>query len=50
MLNKKIYPLIWDRDPIEDDTLGYCLEYFDVLLEFMGKASRKNLGMVITVD
>jgi len=50
MINKKIYPSIWERDPLEDDTLGYCLEYFEVLKQFVADSSRNNLGFVVTIE
>ena len=28
MMKADIYPAIWDRDPAEDDTLGYLCDYF----------------------
>lgn len=28
MVKKEIYPEIWDRDPKDDDTLGYLIEYY----------------------
>lgn len=50
MINNKIYPSIWDRDPLEDDTLGYCLEYFEVLKQFIADSSRNNHGFVVTIE
>lgn len=47
MMKLKIYPEIWDRDAQEDDTFGYCAEYFAVLKAFVGSAAEKNLGLVL---
>ena len=49
MMAKQIYPTIWDRAPAEDDTLGYCLQYFDVLKDFVRKAVGSNLGLVVRI-
>jgi hypothetical protein len=46
----EIYPDIWDRDPAEDDTLQYCLEYFETLRTFVGIAASKNQGLLIYVS
>jgi hypothetical protein len=50
MMKKDIYPLIWDRDPKDDDTLGYLLEYFTELKKFVSQAAEKNLGLVVTIQ
>ena len=42
-----IYPSIWDRDPNQDDTLGYCLEFYEELKRFLKTASENNLGVVL---
>ncbi len=47
MMKLDIYPTIWDRDAQEDDTLAYCLEYFDVLKDFIADAARHELGLVV---
>jgi len=47
MTNLEIYPEIWQRDPEEDDTFGYCEEYFGVLKAFVEQAADRNLGLVI---
>jgi len=43
----EIYPDIWDRDPAEDDTLNYCLEYFETLRNFVDMTASKQQGLVI---
>lgn len=47
MMQLEIYPEIWDRDPADDDTLGYCLEYFEILKDFVAAAAQHQLGMVV---
>jgi hypothetical protein len=44
-----IYPEIWGHDPKDDDSLGYCLENFAILKEFVAQAERENLGIVLTL-
>ena len=46
MMELEIYPEIWDRDPAEDDTFGYCAEYFGTLKEFVAGAAQRRLGLV----
>jgi Domain of unknown function (DUF1877) len=43
----EIYPDIWDRDPAEDDTLEYCLEYFKTLRNFVDMAASKQQALLI---
>lgn len=47
MTKLDIYPEIWDRDPEEDDTFGYCAEYFSSLKTFVADAADRKLGLVI---
>jgi len=47
MMHESIYPTIWDRDPTEDDTLGYVMEYFDILRQFVRRTANDGLGMVV---
>jgi len=46
----EIYPDIWDRDPSEDDTLEYCLEYFKTLRDFVDVVASRNQGLLIYVS
>jgi hypothetical protein len=50
MMKKDIYPTIWDRDPKDDDPLGYLLEYFAALKKFVSDAADKDLGIVVTLQ
>ena len=47
MMKQEIYPGIWDRDPSDDDTLGYCLDNFESLKRFLAEAVRLRRGMLI---
>jgi len=47
MMKKGIYPEIWDRDPEQDDTLGYLMEYVGTLRSFLAQASRDGRGIVV---
>lgn len=47
MMRIKIYPEIWDRDPEEDDTFGYCAEYFAAMKAGVADAAAGSLGLVV---
>lgn len=47
MTAKGVYPSIWDRDPAEDDTLGYVMVYFDTLCEFLAERVEAGEGVLI---
>ena len=49
MTQLDIYPGIWDRDPADDDSLGYCLEYFSALRAFVMRAAERGVGLVISL-
>lgn len=49
MKQLNIYPEIWDRDPEDDDTLGYLLEYFETLKKFMKDAVERGFGLIVTL-
>lgn len=42
-----IYPSIWDRDPADDDTLGYLLEYFEILRRYLQQAVEERQGLIV---
>lgn len=44
-----IYPSIWDRDPKDDDTLGYVVNYYNELRTFLKKAKEDGCGLVVSV-
>lgn len=50
MTTLDVYPTIWDRDPEEDDTFGYCAEYFQVLQAFIADAAEKKLGLIVHIS
>jgi hypothetical protein len=47
MIKKEIYPEIWDRDPKDDDTLGYLVEYYRILRGFLHQAVDGEVGVVV---
>jgi hypothetical protein len=49
MMKLEIYPEIWDRDPEEDDALGYLMEYLSELRAAVNTASAQGLGLLITI-
>ena len=50
MMAQQIYPEIWDRDPREDDTLGYLAEYFDMLKSFVWNSAETQKGLLVWLD
>jgi hypothetical protein len=50
MIELDIYPTIWDRDPQEDDALGYLEEYYDPMRDFVAAASKENQGLIIYLN
>ncbi|MEP6849117.1 MAG: YfbM family protein [Acidobacteriota bacterium] len=50
MTKLQIYPDIWDRDSDEDDTFGYCAEYFQILRNFVTRVAERNLGVVVYIS
>jgi hypothetical protein len=50
MMKLQIYPEIWDRASEEDDTFGYCAEYFDELQAFVTRTADQGLGLVIYIS
>ena len=49
MKSLEIYPDIWDRDPEDDDTLGYCIEYYDYLRRFLSDAAGNSMGVALYI-
>jgi len=47
MMKLEIYPEIWDREPSEDDTLGYLLEHLTRLRDCLAEAVTQHRGLVI---
>ena len=47
MMAAEIYPAIWDRDPAQDDTLGYVLERFGPLKQFVTSAAEHGEGLLV---
>lgn len=49
MRSLEIYPDIWDRDPKDDDTLGYCLDFYDELKAFVRRAADDGLCLLVYI-
>jgi uncharacterized protein DUF1877 len=47
MMRAEIYPEIWDRDPAEDDTLGYLNDYVDALRRASAAATSNGHGIMV---
>jgi len=41
---------IWDRDPKEDDTLGYLMEYVAILREAMPSVTSRGHGLLVVLN
>jgi hypothetical protein len=50
MMAAQIYPEIWDRDPAADDTIGYLVEYFEMLKPFVGATRDDGRGLVVYLN
>ncbi len=50
MMKLQIYPEIWDRDPAEDDSFGYCAEYFSSLKSFVEDAAKRRMGLLVYIS
>jgi uncharacterized protein DUF1877 len=49
MMRAEIYPEIWDRDPKDDDTLGYLMEYVTILREAMTTVTSRGHGLLVVL-
>ena len=49
MLEEGIYPDIWDRDPAEDDALGYLIEHYADLRAFVRRTADRGDGLIVTI-
>ncbi|MHC5021256.1 MAG: YfbM family protein [Planctomycetota bacterium] len=45
-----IYPEIWDRDPRDDDALGYLMENVGELRDALAHCVKHGLGLLITIQ
>lgn len=50
MMAKGVYPAIWDRDPQQDDTLGWLLEFYAELRTFVREAAANGQGIVVDLS
>lgn len=46
-MKQEIYPEIWDRDPQQDDALGYLLECYEILTTFVRETREAERGLII---
>jgi hypothetical protein len=49
MMRLEIYPEIWDRDPAEDDTLGYLMAYLGQLRGTLASVVARGHGLLVTI-
>jgi hypothetical protein len=49
MMRLEIYPEIWDRDPAEDDTLGYLMAYVGQLRAILASVVARGHGLLVTI-
>jgi hypothetical protein len=49
MMELEIYPTIWDRDPKDDDTLGYLMEYYGRLKTFIHQAAENHMALILYI-
>jgi Domain of unknown function (DUF1877) len=50
MTRLQIYPEIWDRDPDDDDSLGYLIEYYTDLRDFVRRTAERGHGLLIYLN
>ena len=49
MMRLEIYPEIWDRDPADDDTLGYLMAYAGQLRAALASVVERGHGLLVTI-
>jgi hypothetical protein len=50
MTKLQIYPEIWDRDPAEDDSLAYLIEYYTDLRDFVRRTAERGRGLLVYLN
>jgi hypothetical protein len=50
MTRLQIYPEMWDRDPDEDDSLGYLIEYYTDLRDFVRRTAERGHGLLVYLN
>jgi hypothetical protein len=50
MTRLKIYPEIWSRDPAEDNSQGYLVEYYTELRDFISRTAERGHGLLIYLN
>jgi hypothetical protein len=48
MTKSGIYPQIWERDPAEDDVLGYLKHFYEVLVRFFDTAAASESAAIMS--
>jgi hypothetical protein len=48
MTERGIYPRIWERDPAEDDVLGYLRLYYEILVRFFDTAAASESAAIMS--
>lgn len=48
MTESGIYPPIWERDPAEDDVLGYLKEFYELLVRFFDAAAASESAAIMS--
>jgi hypothetical protein len=49
MMELRVYPEIWDRDPEEDDTLGYLIGHYTDLRNFVRHTADSGFGLIVYI-
>jgi Domain of unknown function (DUF1877) len=49
MMELRVYPEIWDRDPEEDDTLGYLITNYTDLRNFVRRTADGGFGLIVYI-
>jgi len=49
MMRLEIYPETWDRDPAEENTLGYLMDYVAQLRSALATVVARGHGLLITI-
>jgi hypothetical protein len=50
MTKLQIYPEIWDNDPDDDDSLGYLIEYYTDLRDFVRRTAERGHGLLVYLN
>jgi hypothetical protein len=50
LMSAEIYPEIWDRDPAEDDMLGYLVDYFEPMKALISRGAREGRALLVYIN